>query len=179
MSNRRSARRVSVNSAIDSVATTPGDPAPTSATPATTPGDPAPTSVTPTTMLPTPITVFSPTPSVSRSLRTVEDLTAEVLNDKLPALTATNETEFMTWAYKAMSHFSRAYGFREEILHQPRDSLEFPNMTEAQVDFLYQYVWLRLEPIVTSVSGILHRIRQVIPYDVQALWKLLSGKYVP
>ena len=165
MPSTRSRRRPTVNSAINAVATTPG-------------ADPEPSS-SPTTTAPTPITIPSPAPSVIRSIRTVDDLAAEALTDKLPTLTATTETEFMTWAYQAISHFTRTQGFQEEMLYHPRDSIDFSNVAPERVDFIYHYVWLRLTTVANHVPGIIHQLRGIPLYDVRALWRTIMDKYVP
>ena len=55
--------------------------------------------------------------------------------------TTRGATEFMNWAYLVINHFHIIPGFDKSILDLPRDELSFSHICDAQVTFMYAYLW--------------------------------------
>ena len=161
--------RSSVHSAIDAAGS------PTTAPASTTSASSTP----PSASVNSSVLSISTLSSSARSVRTVDDLIAERLAENLPKFTATNATEFMHWAYLVFNHFNFIPGYRKSILELPREEIVFTDVNEAQIEFLYTYLWQRLFPIVSQISGIHTKLQRVPMLDVHGLWRVLKEVYCP
>jgi len=115
----------------------------------------------------------------SRSVRTIDYLVNERLADKLPNLAAKNASEFMAWAYSVKGQFSRIPGFQSDLLSKPRSLLTFGAIAVNEIEFLYQYMWERLYPVVSILPGVHSKLTKLLLYDVNGLWKILNDKFLP
>ena len=94
----------------------------------------------------------------------------ERLVDKLPPFTAKDATEFMAWAFAVKAHFTRIPGFKADVLSKPRSELQFDSNSEYEIEFLYQYMWERLYPVVLGLSGGHSKLTRLHLFDVCGLW---------
>jgi len=115
----------------------------------------------------------------TKSMRTIEDLVNERLADKLPKFVAKEAPEFLAWALAVKAHFSRLPGFREDILIRPRLDLSFDTISDTEVEFIYQYIWDRLYPVVSMIPGIHSKLTRVQRYNICGLWKIVNEKFLP
>ena len=53
------------------------------------------------------------------TIRSVDDLVAERIADKLPPFSATTTEEFMRWSFLVIKHFNLLSGLTEDILQKP------------------------------------------------------------
>ena len=137
------------------------------------------TSLTPTSNVAQPSLVSTSSHLTQRSIRSIDDLVAERIADKLPPFSATTTAEFMNWSFLVINHFSLLPAFSEEVLSKPREQLSFGTASPDVVDFMYKYVWERLFPIISQVPGIQMRVRRVPRLHISQLWQVFRDKFCP
>ena len=101
------------------------------------------TSSTPTSNVAPPSLPSTSSQHTQRSMRSIDDLIAERIADKLPPFSASTTAEFMNWTFLVINHFSLLPAFTEEVLHRPRELISFGTASTETVDFMYKYVWER------------------------------------
>ena len=83
------------------------------------------TSLTPTSNVAQPSLVSTSSHLTQRSIRSIDDLVAERIADKLPPFSATTTADFMNWSFLVINLFSSLPAFSEEELNKPREQLSF------------------------------------------------------